>query len=151
MLEKTRGRQKVGATNGGSHNRRRQRVCLEVAHQIVWLFGTAMSRGAYFTACLHTGAEFECPPVAAEGEKMKTVCLAIVFIVAATSSRAQTGQDLLKLCESKNAVENISCELYISGFVHGMQLCAKSCQITDTDGDVNYHLINDLENRLGTR
>jgi hypothetical protein len=52
---------------------------------------------------------------------MKAVCLAIVFIAVATSSWAQTGQDLLKLCESKNAIESMSCELYISGFVHGMQ------------------------------
>jgi hypothetical protein len=53
---------------------------------------------------------------------MKTAFLAIALIAATAPSRAQTGQDLLKLCESKNAVENISCELYISGFVHGMQL-----------------------------
>jgi hypothetical protein len=36
-----------------------------------------------------------------------------------TASKAQTGKDLLTLCICKNAVEQISCNLCISGFVHG--------------------------------
>ena len=38
-----------------------------------------------------------------------------------TIAQAQTGKDLFTVCTSQNAIRR-SCELYISGFVHGMQI-----------------------------
>ncbi|HEY0802501.1 MAG TPA: Rap1a/Tai family immunity protein [Steroidobacteraceae bacterium] len=49
-------------------------------------------------------------------EEVKTFDLAL-----ALPSEARTGRDLLTFCISKNAVEQMSCKLYIAGFVHGMQ------------------------------
>jgi hypothetical protein len=34
---------------------------------------------------------------------------------------AQTGKDLYKLCLSDSVQEKIGCDLYISGFLHGLQ------------------------------
>ena len=47
----------------------------------------------------------------------------IIFLVAAMmgSAHAQTGKDLFVICTSKNPVERVSCGLYISGFVNGLQ------------------------------
>jgi hypothetical protein len=47
----------------------------------------------------------------------------IVFLVAAmmSSAHAQTGKDLFVISTSKNPVERVSCGLYISGFVNGLQ------------------------------
>ena len=49
--------------------------------------------------------------------------IGIIVLVAAmmSSARAQTGKDLFVACTSKNPVEQMSCTLYISGFVHGLQ------------------------------
>jgi hypothetical protein len=47
--------------------------------------------------------------------------MAAFFLALASPSEAQTGHDLLTLCISKNVVEQMSCKLYIVGFVHGMQ------------------------------
>jgi hypothetical protein len=47
--------------------------------------------------------------------------IAAFFLAIASPSEAQTGHDLLTLCISKSAVEQMSCKLYIAGFVHGMQ------------------------------
>lgn len=47
---------------------------------------------------------------------------AIIFLLAtATSARAQTGRDLLGVCISNDPIQQTSCTLYISGFVHGLQ------------------------------
>jgi hypothetical protein len=54
---------------------------------------------------------------------MKTNALAIVAcIVLPPIASAQTGNDLLMRCISKDAIEQVACTLYIAGFVHGMQL-----------------------------
>jgi hypothetical protein len=45
----------------------------------------------------------------------------VLLAVAATSARAQTGKDLLGVCISKDPIQQKSCTLYISGFVHGLQ------------------------------
>ncbi|SDJ47181.1 hypothetical protein SAMN05216338_105065 [Bradyrhizobium sp. Rc2d] len=47
------------------------------------------------------------------------VPLALLALLLATPSRAQSGKDLFNLCTSDKPVERGSCELYISGFVHG--------------------------------
>jgi hypothetical protein len=49
--------------------------------------------------------------------------IGIIVLVAAmmSSAHAQTGKDLFVACTSKNPVEQMSCTLYISGFVHGLQ------------------------------
>ena len=47
--------------------------------------------------------------------------IAAFFLALASPSEAQTGRDLLTFCISKNAVEQMSCKLYIAGFVHGIQ------------------------------
>jgi hypothetical protein len=39
----------------------------------------------------------------------------------ATFASAQTGRDLLGVCISKDPIQQTSCSLYISGFVHGLQ------------------------------
>jgi len=43
-------------------------------------------------------------------------CMALSFVAS-----AQTGNDLVKLC-SGSAQDKIACELYISGFLHGLQI-----------------------------
>jgi hypothetical protein len=49
-------------------------------------------------------------------------CLAFGFLLFATPySEAMTGKDLFAWCAGDNAVENASCMLYITGFVHGMK------------------------------
>jgi hypothetical protein len=47
----------------------------------------------------------------------------MIFLLAATatSARAQTGRDLLGLCISKDPIQQTSCTLYISGFLHGLE------------------------------
>jgi Rap1a immunity proteins len=47
----------------------------------------------------------------------------MIFLLAATATfaRAQTGRDLLGVCISKDPIQQTSCTLYISGFVHGLQ------------------------------
>lgn len=44
---------------------------------------------------------------------------ALLALLLATPSQAQSGKDLLSLCASDGPTEQMSCELYISGFVHG--------------------------------
>jgi hypothetical protein len=63
--------------------------------------------------------------VRAEGEEMtiSPLPIRIVVLVAAmmTSAHAQTGKELFSVCVSKNPINQMSCTLYISGFVHGLQ------------------------------
>lgn len=60
---------------------------------------------------------------AARGDLLmsKAYLIAVFFVALASPSEAQTAHDLLTLCISKNAAEQMSCKLYIAGFVHGMQ------------------------------
>lgn len=44
-----------------------------------------------------------------------------LLVAAATSARAQTGRDLLGVCISKDPIQQASCTVYISGFLHGLQ------------------------------
>jgi hypothetical protein len=58
----------------------------------------------------------------AEGEEMKAKALALLLgIVFAPIASAQTGSDLFKLC-SCGAQERTACDLYVSGFLHGLQV-----------------------------
>jgi hypothetical protein len=47
--------------------------------------------------------------------------IVVLVAVMTASANAQTGKDLFGVCTSKNVVEQMSCDLYISGFVHGLQ------------------------------
>jgi hypothetical protein len=51
--------------------------------------------------------------------------IGILIIIACaafpSSASAQTGKDLVKLC-SGSTQEKMACDLYISGFLHGLQL-----------------------------
>jgi hypothetical protein len=44
----------------------------------------------------------------------------LAFTALSTVASAQTGNDLFKLC-SGGAQESMACDLYISGFLHGLQ------------------------------
>jgi len=59
----------------------------------------------------------------AEGEEVRTKALAVLaFTVLLTQiASAQTGNDLYKLCSSGSVQERMGCDLYISGFLHGLQ------------------------------
>ena len=65
----------------------------------------------------------------------------MIFLLAvtATSARAQTGRDLLGVCISNDPIQQTSCTLYISGFVHGLQaaedLKGEICIPKDTTGN----------------
>jgi hypothetical protein len=53
---------------------------------------------------------------------MKAKVLALIACIAVSPvALAQTGNDLFKLC-SGGAQERIACDLYISGFLHGLQV-----------------------------
>jgi hypothetical protein len=56
---------------------------------------------------------------------MTTTLLPIRIVVLVgvmmTSAHAQTGNELFSVCVSKNPMHQMSCTLYISGFVHGLQ------------------------------
>jgi hypothetical protein len=45
----------------------------------------------------------------------------LTFALLSTSAQAQTGQDLFDQCASKETMRQLSCMVYISGFVHAMQ------------------------------
>jgi hypothetical protein len=50
---------------------------------------------------------------------------ALIMLVCAalpSAAAAQTGNDLFKLCSSGSVQEKIGCDLYISGFLHGIQV-----------------------------
>jgi hypothetical protein len=51
---------------------------------------------------------------------MKALAFAIVIALPAAAS-AQTGQDLFKLCSSAATQEKMACDLYVAGFLHGLQ------------------------------
>ena len=53
---------------------------------------------------------------------MRTKGLAFLActVLLAPIASAQTGNDLYKLCSSENVHEKMACDLYISGFLHGL-------------------------------
>ena len=53
--------------------------------------------------------------------------LSVVLATVSTLVQAQTGLSLFSMCASESQVEQTACTMYISGFVHGLQL-AKNLQ-----------------------
>jgi hypothetical protein len=74
------------------------------------------------------------------------VLIMLVCAALPLAASAQTGNDLFKLC-SGSVEEKISCDLYISGFLHGLQVsqdlpgkvCLPSEQLSGTQA-VNIYL-----------
>ena len=54
------------------------------------------------------------------------ICAAALFVASSTHAEDQTtslptGADLLKFCTSQDSLAQMSCGMYIAGFVHGMK------------------------------
>ena len=50
------------------------------------------------------------------------VLIMLVCAALPSAASAQTGNDLFKLCSYGSAQEKIGCDLYIPGFLHGLQV-----------------------------
>ena len=80
----------------------------------------------------------------------------IIFLVAAmmSSAHAQTGKDLFVVCTSKNPVERMSCGLYISGFVNGLQaaedLSGEICIPKNLTGSEALSIFTETLGNMGT-